>query len=168
MGRTKNKGGKPSKLTEERTAKVVELIKAGNYTETAVITAGLGKSTHYAWMKKGKEAKRRNKFVEYREAIKEAEAWAESRHVAIISKHAETTWQASAWWLERKMPEKWAKREVLNVNADVKQEVKVDMSPVEEKAMAELLDTAAGIPEEDVPVIQKTIADIEDDDDDED
>ena len=45
------------------------------------------------------------------EKLKEkAEADAEVRNVAIIQRAADTTWQAAAWWLERKHKAEWSSR----------------------------------------------------------
>jgi hypothetical protein len=44
-------------------------------------------------------------FATFATAIEEAEADAEVRNVAVIAKAAhDGTWQASAWWLERRRP----------------------------------------------------------------
>lgn len=50
--KNKTKMGRPSKLTPERQDEIVELLKAGNYVETACALVGVGRSTFYDWMEK--------------------------------------------------------------------------------------------------------------------
>lgn len=42
--------------------------------------------------------------LEFLDAVKKAEEEAVVRNVAIINKAASTSWQAAAWWLERRRP----------------------------------------------------------------
>lgn len=49
--------------------------------------------------------------MEFIEATKKAEAEAKKRWVQIIDDASKTNWQASAWFLERKYPEEWARRQ---------------------------------------------------------
>ena len=44
---------------------------------------------------------------EFSEAIKTAEAKCKKFHIGIIKRAAEKTWQAAAWWLERKHSEEF-------------------------------------------------------------
>ena len=94
--------GRPSKLTDE----IVSYLKTGNYVETACALAGISKSTFYSLLNKGNST-RSNKYSRFAYAVERAQAWAEARLVALISKQAEKTWQAAAWLLERKHPSKW-------------------------------------------------------------
>jgi hypothetical protein len=62
------------------------------------------------WMKKGESASS-GAYVEFLEAVKKAEAEAEALRVSRISKAGkEGNWQADAWYLERRYPERWGKR----------------------------------------------------------
>ncbi|MCO8128665.1 hypothetical protein NHL50_15750, partial [Acidimicrobiia bacterium EGI L10123] len=47
---------------------------------------------------------------EFVEAVRTAEAQAEADAVARIAEHGRTHWQANAWLLERKHPERWRRR----------------------------------------------------------
>lgn len=118
------KTGRPTKLTSEIQNKIVTAIRAGNYIETAAAYAGISKNTLYDWLKRGareKERLERNPrarikkseapYVEFSDAVEKAMAEAEIRDVAIIAKAAEENWQAAAWRLERKYPERWGRRE---------------------------------------------------------
>jgi len=99
-------------------------VRAGNYLEVAAAFAGIHRSTLFDWMRRGaRERERRLKgeppnveedaFVEFSDAIQKALAEAEVRDVAIIGKAAQEHWQAAAWRLERKFPERWGRRDRL-------------------------------------------------------
>ncbi len=101
------KMGRPTKRTPEVEAKIIEAIRGGNYIETAVRYAGVSLSAFYEWQAE---------FVDFAEAIKRARAEAETRNVTIIQQAARTQWQAGAWWLERSFPDRFGRRERLEVS----------------------------------------------------
>lgn len=49
------KAGRPSKLTKEVVDKMLNILRAGAYVETAAVLAGIPKSTFYEWMKQGRD-----------------------------------------------------------------------------------------------------------------
>jgi len=106
---TKKKNGRPSKLTPKLRKEIVSLIKAGCFIEMTCALVGINKSTYYAWMKRGKESKRRTHLRTFYDEVTRAHAICELRMVKIISKAAEEDWRASAWFLERKFPQRWGK-----------------------------------------------------------
>jgi len=128
----KNKRGRPTKLDERTQEKIISAIKAGNYIETAAAYAGISKNTLYEWLKRGEREKQRveksNKakikkseeiYVIFTDAVEKALAEAEMRDVLIIGKAAEKEWQAAAWRLERKFPDRWGRK----LNVEGKQEL---------------------------------------------
>ncbi len=108
----KKRLGRPTKLTAEMQSEIVELLKAGNYIETACAVAGLHKSTFYDWMKIADASTHKNKYTNFSDAVKKAQAWSEARDVAIIARHSEKYWQAAAWRLERKYPDRWGRQKL--------------------------------------------------------
>lgn len=98
------------KLNQEMIEKAYKYIAAGNYVETVCEYLGISKNTWYVWLRKG-EKQKQGVYRDFYDAIKKAEAEAEMRNVAIIQKAAQDTWQAAAWFLERKYPERWGKRD---------------------------------------------------------
>ena len=102
--------GRPTKLNAEVQEKIVSLVRAGNYPEVAAQAAGITGKTYYEWMKRGEDEP--GPFREFREAVKEAQAAAESHAVTIIRKAAlDGSWQAAAWFLERSKAERWRRKE---------------------------------------------------------
>jgi hypothetical protein len=79
----------------------MEALRAGNTRRAACSYAGIDQDTFGNWLKR---------FPDFSDAIEKAESDAEVRNVAIIQKSAQTTWQAAAWWLERKRKADWALR----------------------------------------------------------
>lgn len=122
--------GRPTKLTPEIQKTIMDALRRGSYMETAAAYAGISKNTLYDWLRRGAREKQRlannsrarmlkdeRPFVEFSDAIKKAQAEAELRDLEIIRKAAEEgEWQASAWRLERKFPDKFGRR-VIDVNA---------------------------------------------------
>ncbi len=106
--------GRPSKLTPEVRDRICQLLKAGNTFRTACEVAGIGASTGLEWRARGEDrhcAREGDEaFAAFADATRKAEEEATARNVALIQKAAaEGTWQAAAWWLERKFPAEWAR-----------------------------------------------------------
>ena len=62
------------------------------------------------WLKRG-ERERAGMYRELYLAVERAEAKAEVFHLKNIETASAKSWFASAWFLERKHPERWGKRE---------------------------------------------------------
>ncbi|SDY22698.1 hypothetical protein [Thermoactinomyces sp. DSM 45892] len=104
-------GGRPEKLTPEIQQKIVDALRMGNYIETASAFAGIHKSTLYDWLKKGARSTDENdKYRQFSDAIEKAMAEAEMRDVAVIAQASKDNWQAAAWRLERKYPNRWGRK----------------------------------------------------------
>ena len=109
---------RPTKLTQEITDRIVLAIRAGNYSKVAAEMAGIGETTFYRWLELGAKDDAKKEYREFRESIKRAEAEAEVRSVALIRQAADAgTWQAAAWYLERKHGDRWGR------NDKIRQEV---------------------------------------------
>ena len=139
--------GRPTKLTSETHARIVQAIQAGNYIETAAAYAGISKNTLYEWLRRGAREKERlasnrrarpkkaeQPYLEFADAVEKALAEAEVRDVVTVLKAADAgQWQAAAWRLERKFPDRWGRRD------KVQQEISgPDGGPVEVSAQSGL------------------------------
>lgn len=102
--------GRKTKLTKDIQEKLVSAIAHGNYHEVACFLVGIGSSTFYSWMKKGEEENSKRIYRDFVEAIKKAEAIAEAQRLQVISKASHENWQAAAWYLERRYPDRWGRR----------------------------------------------------------
>ena len=98
--------GRPSTLTPEVQAKIVEAVKAGNYKHVAAAYAGVPRGTFFQWMDRGRRQKT-GRYKDFYDAITEAEAIAESNNVVTIALASKNDWKASAWLLERSKRTRW-------------------------------------------------------------
>lgn len=100
------------KLTPALQERLVTAIQVGNYAKVAAEMVGIGETTFYRWMEEGADPKGRKIFREFRESIKRAEAEAEVSNVATVRLAANGgTWQAAAWYLERKHFDRWGRKD---------------------------------------------------------
>ncbi|MGI5873021.1 MAG: hypothetical protein ACOX8T_13440 [Bacillota bacterium] len=104
--------GRPSKLTSEVKARLVQAIEAGNYYEAACGYAGITYTTFRNWMIKGENAKS-GKYREFFEAITRAETVAEVRMVAQWQQHMPEDYRAIRDFLERRFPDRWGRKDKL-------------------------------------------------------
>lgn len=96
-----------SKLTPEVQQRIVEVIRAGNYVSVAARFAGIGRRTFYKWMARG-EREESGPYRDFYVAVRQAEAFAEVRAVAILQSEMKDNWRAALGYLERKFPTRWA------------------------------------------------------------
>lgn len=105
------------KISKEKIELASKLIEAGNTIQTIFGALGISKQTWYNWLHKGENAKS-GMYRELWEEVQKAESRAETRYVSIIAKAAPENWQAAAWWLERKYPERWGRKDKVDLSAD--------------------------------------------------
>ena len=92
--------GRRSKATEPRVEAVLNALRAGNTRNAAAAYAEIGRTTFYRWLEDDGT---------FRDAVEKAEADAEVRFASQVAKAATNgTWQAAAWWLERRRPQSFA------------------------------------------------------------
>ena len=97
--------GRPrSEMTEENIEKILKTVALGMWPDRAADMHGISKSAM-------RQHKRRN--PDFVTALKRAEAQAEAAIQGKILRHMDKQWTAAAWMLERRWPERWAKREVV-------------------------------------------------------
>jgi transposase len=119
--------GRPTKLNQETHDRIVNAIRAGNYQDTAAAYAGIDEATFYRWMERGRE-ETEGIYCEFRKAVENAKAAAEVRDVALIDRAAQDgSWQAAAWKLERKFPNKWGRVNRTEISGPDGAPVKVEM-----------------------------------------
>jgi hypothetical protein len=106
-----------TKLTPELQEKILLHLRLGAYVETAAACAGIHKDTFYEWMKKG--ARGQKPYVAFAEAVNKAIAESESRDLATVLKASAKYWQAAAWRLERRFPEKYGRFDRMKVEGKI-------------------------------------------------
>lgn len=109
---------------------VLNYVRSGLFIQQACLAAGVSMRTFQEW---------RQKDPRLSASLKKAEAEFERVHIQNITTHAAKDWKASAWMLERKYPQRYAKREAPEVK--VRQSVEVSQ-PVAAITVDELQEAA--------------------------
>jgi hypothetical protein len=144
---TRRKRGRPSKFNKATAEQILQFIRAGAYIETAASAAGIDKATFYAWLKKGANAKA-GEYKDFHDAVTQAAAMAEVRDVLLIGEAAKESWQAAAWRLERKFPDRWG--QTRRVEVEVRKELEAFYDALERKLPPELYEQVlAAVDDED-------------------
>jgi hypothetical protein len=93
--------GRPTKYTEQTVAKLLDALRGGNTRRASCAVASISQDTLAIWLKEKPE---------FSDAVEKAEGEAEAKMVSVIKLASDTTWQAAAWWLERKHKQEWSSR----------------------------------------------------------
>lgn len=116
--------GRPTLLTPERIRSITDILAAGNTMEIAAQGSGIAPATLYGWLARGRAERERltehrvtkpkpseARFLSFLEAVEKARADAEATLVGYILAAASEpkTWQAAAWLLERRDPQRWGR-----------------------------------------------------------
>ena len=136
-------------------------IKKGLSVRQACLLAGVHFASYYRWMKRGGKSLD-DKYERFHQAVKKAEAQCELTHIKTIEDAAKghlvtrrektligkngkergkeiqetqhrSSWRASMAFLERKFPERWCKRDRMQISAQLNQ------PPIPKEALLEFL-----------------------------
>ena len=115
----------PYKLLDEQiTERLLQAIKLGAFTEHACHYAGITSATFRKWRQNAMDGI--EPYKSFWEEVNLAESEAIVRRIARIEKAgADGNWQADAWVLERKYPDKFGRREKVTLQADPKAPIEV-------------------------------------------
>jgi transposase len=98
---------RPTKYSAKTCDAICAAVAVGCTYEQAAAVAGVHYDTLRVW---------RNTFPAFSGALEKAEASGVlSRLARIQAAGRDGAWQADAWWLERKYPEQWGRRDRLQV-----------------------------------------------------
>jgi hypothetical protein len=93
--------GRPTKYTEQNVNRILDALRGGNTRRASCAVADVSQDSLALWLRT---------YPEFAEAVEKAEGKAEAKMVSVIRDASETTWQAAAWWLERKHKAEWSSR----------------------------------------------------------
>lgn len=102
------KTGRPCKIDDLTAQRLIKAVAKGLPRDTAAKLASISPATFYRALRLGREGD--PDFLEFAKRIKEAEAKGEQELVDLIRGHGKASWQACAWLLERRRPERWGPR----------------------------------------------------------
>ena len=94
--------GRPSKYSAERETAILNALRVGNTRRAAALAAEISEDTLARWIGANED---------FRGNVEKAEADAELRFLGQVAVAAQTTWQAAAWWLERRRSEDYRRRD---------------------------------------------------------
>ena len=121
--------GRKSDLTPQMQEEICGYIEGGATNRDAALLAGISESTFYKWLDRGKE-EAKGKHFQFIEAIKAARAAFKEHHRKNIKVAGENgSWQASAWLLERSVPQEYGRRQALEHSGQIDTPVKVIKIP---------------------------------------
>jgi hypothetical protein len=115
-----------SKISEELVKKICSYIATGNYISVACEAAGIDKATFYRWIEWAEQGK--EPYTTLATELKKAEAEAETNRVAKLHLAGDKSWQANAWLLERKQPDRWGQTQRIHQTVDMSPEAKSYMA----------------------------------------
>ncbi len=125
------------KFTGGKQRAIIKALKGGAYAKAAAEQNGIDESTYYRWLQRGEAAleaeaahleaeqadeaqmapplpdKRELEYARFVEKVRAAETQAEAEALEKI--RGADDWRAQAWFLERRQPGRWAKRENVDV-----------------------------------------------------
>lgn len=107
--------GRPSKINERIVNEITTLIRAGNYVETAAAAVGISKNTLYLWLRKGAKSGPGTLERKFRDDVLVALATSEVLDLNTVREASKKEWQAAAWRLERRFPDRWRRRDGMTV-----------------------------------------------------
>ena len=122
---TKTKKKYFTKLTKETIDKLFQEISRGVPIKHACTLAGISKETYYHWTKVAKELPDdlteddENYLYKYFEQKKE-EGIAMAVATRVEHIRTDSSWQSSAWWLERMAYEDFGRKQTIDANVDAK------------------------------------------------
>lgn len=111
--------GRPTKLTPELSQRVIDLVRVGNYVETAAAAVGVHRNSLFNWMERGRKDES-GAYFDFVNGVHQAQAEAEARTLAVVQRAGkEGDWQAATWILERRHPARYAQRLQLKVEQEL-------------------------------------------------
>jgi hypothetical protein len=113
--------GRPTDLTPTLQKKIVAMIRDGVSPEIAAVAAGISRATYYAWRARGREESA-GPYLDFLDAVEKAIAECEARAVHVVAKAFGKNWQAAMTLMERRFPDRWSRRDRLDVYHQVQRE----------------------------------------------
>ena len=118
---------KPKLVDQDLKERLLEAIRLGMYTEHACAYAGITSATFRNWRKLAEDGV--EPYKSFWISVSKAEADAIVRRVARIEQAGKDgSWQADAWLLERKYPDKFGKRDKLQLQGDPNAPVEIELN----------------------------------------
>src|SRR5262245_8584979 len=100
------------RVTAAQQERALDALRLGMTREAAAAKAGFDRATFYRMI---------HRDATFATAVENAEADAKGTYEAKIAQAADAgTWQAAAWWLERRHPDQYSRRDRVEVTVDIR------------------------------------------------
>lgn len=104
--------------TPARVAVIASALRAGNTRAAAAAYGSVTSQTFWTWMQDDRPIEGDENGLTFMDVVLKAEADAEVAMMARVMQAAQMSWQAAAWWLERRRQADFALRRVELTGAD--------------------------------------------------
>jgi transposase len=106
--------GRKTLLYSESKDRLLDAITKGLTINDACEYAGISEQTYYNWLNKDvssiKNEEDKKKYLEFLESLKKAQSECQMYCLDFLMK--DKSWQSKAWVLERRFPDRWAKKDM--------------------------------------------------------
>ena len=106
--------GRKTLLYSEAKDRLLLAITKGLTIQDACEYAGISEQTYYNWLNKDVKSianeEDKKKYLEFLESLKKAQSECQMYCLDFIMK--DKSWQSKAWVLERRFPDRWAKKDM--------------------------------------------------------
>jgi len=104
---------RPTKITQDLIDSICEQIMHGASFDSAASMNGISSSTFFRWRQEGLRPESEQIYRDFVEAVQFASEFSEAEALQLIKSAAkiDRNWKATAWFLERRFPEKYAKQQ---------------------------------------------------------
>ncbi len=114
--------GRRTKLTPRVQSKIAGYLAAGNTREIAATMSGVHRGTFFGWMARGRLTHAPKLYRDLVDAVELAEAAAVAHAVRTIQRAALTNATMAQWWLERRHPDEWGRKDRVEIMETVRRE----------------------------------------------
>ena len=109
----KNKGGRPTKCSDELTQEIVTLISQGLDQKSAASLCGVSEKTYHTWKELGQQG--RKPYVSFYDAVTKARNQHKHLLIKLVMAGAKgvlpkADWRAASWLLEKGWPKEYGDR----------------------------------------------------------
>lgn len=146
-GAPAKKSGRPPKLTRELIKKVADVVAAGNYLDTAAVYCGVSRASFHDWMARAHKQKR-GIYRDFLDALHQAQAIADVRDHANITKAGARDWKASAEHLRLRNQSRYNRKTVEHAGEDGKA-INVNVSGSVEASLLDVFKRLASVEDPD-------------------
>jgi hypothetical protein len=103
---------RPEIITRELLEEICNYIAAGYSYSAAAKLAGIAESTFFRWRSMGQLEGAEDIYKVFYIEVEEASAFSEAEALQLVRSSAikDRNWRAAAWFLERRLPEKYQRR----------------------------------------------------------